>query len=82
MFKHIHDAVRKNLRPVKKYATRLEADLAREVLELYHIHALVITEYLQNVTNRAAIHSRNLATYLLVPQSDYRKAMRLLNYAY
>lgn len=71
MLKRIRRAVRKNLLPVRRYASRLEADLAAEILELYQIHTLVITDYIQAKV-----------AYLFVPRSDYYRAVKLLNYAY
>ncbi len=66
MIKKIRREFRRHFKLVKKFSDRIEADLAREILEAYHINAYLFKSYFGHMTA------------LFVPVGDYQRAMRVL----
>lgn len=66
MIKRIRKEFRRHFKLVKKFSDRIEADLAREVLEAYHINTYLFKSYFGQMTA------------LFVPINDYKKAMYVL----
>lgn len=69
MLKKIKRQFRKQLKIVKKFSDRIEADLAREILEAYHIHVYMFQNYFGKVT------------VIFVNVYDYPRAAQVLNLA-
>ena len=69
MIKKIRKEVRKQLKLDKKFSNYIEAELAREILEAYHIQAYVFKTYFDQMTA------------VFVNPYDYRQAIQLLNNA-
>ena len=69
MIKKIRREFRKQLRLVKKFSNRIEAELAKEILEAYHINAYLFRNYFGQVTA------------IFVSAYDYPRAAQLLNLA-
>lgn len=66
MIKKIRKEFRRHFRLVKKFSNRIEADLAREILQAYHINAYLFKSYFGQMTA------------LFVPVSDYQRAIYVL----
>jgi len=69
MIKKIRREFRKQLRLVKKFSNRIEAELAKEILEAYHINAYLFRNYFGQVTA------------IFVSAYDYPRAAQVLNLA-
>lgn len=69
MLKKIKKQFRRQLRLVKKFSNRIEAELAKEILEAYHIHVYMFKNYLGQVTE------------IFVFRYDYSRAAQVLNIA-
>jgi len=69
MLKKIKKEWIKQLKLVKKFSDRIEAELAKEILEAYHINAYLLRNYLGQVTA------------IFVNPYDYQKATQVLNLA-
>ena len=67
MLRKIKREFRKRLKLVKKFSDRIEADLAREILEAYHINAYLFQNYFGQVTA------------IFVNAYDYPRAAQVLN---
>ena len=67
MIKRIRKEFKKHFKLVKKFSNRIEADLAREILEAYHIHAYIFKSYFGQVNA------------IFVNTYDYNRAAQLLN---
>ena len=67
MIKKIRREFRKQLRLVKKFSNRIEAELAKEILEAYHINAYLFRNYFGQVTA------------IFVNVYDYPRAAQVLN---
>ena len=67
MIKKIRREFRKQLRLVKKFSNRIEAELAKEILEAYHINAYLFRNYFGQVTA------------IFVSAYDYPRAAQVLN---
>lgn len=67
MIKKIRREFRKRLKLVKKFSDRIEAELAKEILEAYHIHAYMFRNYFGQVTA------------IFVNAYDYPRAAQVLN---
>ncbi len=67
MIKRIKRKIRKQFKLVRKYKNKIEAELAQEILEAYHINAFIFKNYFGRMTA------------LFVRPNDYWQAMRLLN---
>ncbi|MBI3620459.1 hypothetical protein HY214_04960 [Candidatus Roizmanbacteria bacterium] len=60
---------------VKKFSTILEAKLAEEILQIYHIKTVVVSNYRRA---HARIQEGIQEAYLLVLSQDYQLAYRIL----
>lgn len=69
MLRNIKKEVRKHLKLVKKFSDRIEAELAKEILEAYHINAYMFRNYFGQVTA------------IFVNPYDYQRAAQVLNLA-
>lgn len=69
MIKDIRREFKRQLKLVRKFSDRIEAELAKEILEAYHIHAYMFANYFGQMTA------------IFVNPYDYPKAARLLNLA-
>ncbi|OGK16326.1 hypothetical protein A2774_05280 [Candidatus Roizmanbacteria bacterium RIFCSPHIGHO2_01_FULL_39_12c] len=69
MIKKLKREFRKQLKLVKKFSDRIEAELAKEILEAYHINAYLFKNYFGQVTA------------IFVYAYDYPKAVQVLNIA-
>ena len=69
MLKKINKEVMRQMKLVKKFSDRIEAELAKEILETYHIHVYMLQNYLGQVTA------------IFVNPYDYPKAAQVLNLA-
>ncbi len=69
MLKKINKEVMKRLKLVKKFSDRIEAELAKEILEAYHINVYIMKNYLDEVTA------------IFVNPYDYARAAQVLNLA-
>ncbi|OGK11575.1 hypothetical protein A2954_01815 [Candidatus Roizmanbacteria bacterium RIFCSPLOWO2_01_FULL_37_12] len=67
MLKKIKREFRKQLKLVKKFSDRIEAELAKEILEAYHINAYMFRNYFGQVTA------------IFVNPYDYARATQVLN---
>lgn len=67
MIKRIRKEFTKHFKLVKKFSNRIEADLAREILEAYHINAYIFRSYFGQVNA------------IFVSTYDYSKAVQLLS---
>ena len=75
MLKKFKQKVVYHYRIVKKFPSVLEARLAQEVLNLYHVRTVVVRNYLNT---RAHFEEGMREIYLLVLPQDYQFAYRLL----
>ncbi len=81
MFKRIGKKVVRQLRylkPVKEYASRMEAELAAEVLRIYHVNAQIVGDHLDQIAEFYSWHIHRNRVLLMVPAVDYQRASRLL----
>ena len=67
MIKKIRKEFRRRLKLVKKFSDRIEAELAKEILEAYHINAYLFRNYFGQVTA------------IFVNAYDYPRAAQVLN---
>lgn len=66
MIKKIRKEVRKQLKMVIKFSDHIEAELAKEILEAYHINAYIFKTYFDQMTA------------VFVNPYDYGQALQLL----
>lgn len=66
MIKKIRKEVKKQLKLVRKFSDHIEAELAKEILEAYHINAYIFKTYFDQMTA------------VFVSPYDYSKARMLL----
>ncbi|MBI4226446.1 hypothetical protein HY612_05030 [Candidatus Roizmanbacteria bacterium] len=67
MIKKIKREFRRHLKLVKRFSNRIEAELAKEILEAYHINAYMFRNYFGQMTA------------IFVNVHDYGRAVQLLN---
>lgn len=67
MIKRIKRQIKRQFRLVKKYKNKIEAELAQEILEAYHINAFIFKNYFGRMNG------------LFVRPNDYWQAVHLLN---
>ena len=69
MIKKIRKEFKKHLKLVRKFSDRIEAELAKEILEAYHINAYIFRNYFGQMTA------------IFVYAYDYPRAAQVLNIA-
>ena len=67
MIKKIKREFRRQLRLVRRFSSRIEAELAKEILEAYHINAYMFRNYFGQMTA------------IFVNAYDYPRAAQVLN---